>query len=121
MAEVRPFRFGTASFQTTRAGVLADARKAESHGYDIFLTPDHLFQQLAPIRDSLVAEHIELRLGTYVLCNDFRHPVVMAKEVATLDVLSGGRFELGVGGGYIPAEFKWLASPSIEADCASSA
>jgi probable F420-dependent oxidoreductase len=112
VAEVRPFRFATASFQTTRSGLLSDANKAQSLGYDVFVTPDHLFQQLAPFAAlSMLAERVELRLGTYVLCNDFRHPVVMAKEVATVDVLSGGRLEFGIGGGYVPQEFEMAGIP----------
>jgi probable F420-dependent oxidoreductase len=111
VAEVRPFRFGTASFQPTRSGVLADARKAESQGYDIFLMADHL-EVLPPITALvMLAENIGLRLGTCVLCNDFRHPVVMAKEAATLDLLSEGRFELGLGAGWVPEEYRMAGIP----------
>jgi len=108
MSDVQAFRFGAESFESTRAGVLADARKAESLGFDVFLTPDHLFDHLAPIATTMmVAEQAEgLRVGTYVLCNDFHHPVIMAKEAATLDVLSEGRFELGLGAGYLPVEYQ---------------
>ena len=115
-------RFATASFQTTRSGLLSDANKAESHGYDVFVIPDHLFQQLAPFSTlSMLAERVELRLGTCVLCNDFRHPVVMAKEVATVDVLSGGRLEFGIGGGYIPQEFEMAGIPFDRGGRVSSA
>jgi len=68
---------------------------------------DHLDEMMAHIAGlTMVAEHIGLRVGTYVLCNDFRNPVIMAKEAATVDVLSGGRFELGLGAGYVPAEYQ---------------
>src|SRR5215468_11600713 len=107
MTNRQGFRFATASFEMTRAGLLAEARKAESLGYDFFFMADHLDEMMAPIAGlTMVAEHIGLRVGTYVLCNDFRNPVIMAKEAATVDVLSGGRFELGLGAGYVPAEYQ---------------
>jgi probable F420-dependent oxidoreductase len=107
MPDLRGFRFATGSFEMTRAGVLAEARKAESLGYDVFVMADHLFDQMAPIPGlTMVAENIGLRVGTYVLCNDFRHPVIMAKEAATVDVVSEGRVELGLGAGYVPAEYQ---------------
>jgi probable F420-dependent oxidoreductase len=106
MPGIRGFRFATTSFQTTRAGLLAEARMAERLGYDTFVMADHLYDTMGPLPAlAMVAEHVGLRLGTYVLCNDFRHPVVMAKDAATLDVLSGGRLELGLGAGYQPPEY----------------
>ena len=62
---------------------------------------DHLDDQLAPIAALMAAADATttLRVGAMVLCNDYRHPAVMAKEAATLDVLSEGRFELGLGRG----------------------
>jgi len=112
LAEFRPFRFATGSFTMTRDGLLADASKAEALGYDAFFAADHLFDSLAPIPMlTAVAEHTRMRLATYVLCNEFHHPVIMAKDAATLDVLSGGRLELGLGGGYIPAEFTMAGIP----------
>jgi probable F420-dependent oxidoreductase len=108
MPGLRDFRFGAESFESTRSGVLADARRAESLGFDVFLTADHLFDHLAPISTAMmVADQVSgLRVGTYVLCNDFRHPVIMAKEAASLYVLSEGRFELGLGAGYLPVEYE---------------
>lgn len=104
----RGFRFATASVETTRTGVLAEARMADRLGYDTLLMIDHLYDTLGPLPAlMMVAEQVDrLRLGTYVLCNDFRHPVVMAKDAATLDVLSGGRFELGLGAGYYAPEYR---------------
>jgi probable F420-dependent oxidoreductase len=52
-----------------------------------------------------------LRVGSYVFANDFRHPVMLAKEAATLDVLTGGRFELGVGAGYLRSEYEQAGLP----------
>jgi probable F420-dependent oxidoreductase len=107
VGELRRFRFGTTSFEMTRSAILAQARKAESHGYDVFFMADHLFDTLGTIPALMtVADTTGLRIGTCVLCNDFRHPVVMAKDAATLDVLSDGRFELGLGAGYLPAEYE---------------
>ena len=108
MAESRRFRFGTFSFQTTRSEVLAEAGKGEALGYDTFLMADHMFELLGAIPAlMMIADNFpRLRVGTGVLCNAFHHPVVMAKDAATLDVLSGGRLELGLGAGYYPAEFE---------------
>jgi probable F420-dependent oxidoreductase len=112
VADVRPFRFGTVSFLSTWPEVLAEARKAESHGYDVFSMPDHLLDALPPVPTlAMLADHIGTRLGTYVLCNDFHHPVVMAKDAATLDVLSGGRFELGLGAGWWTPEYLMAGIP----------
>jgi probable F420-dependent oxidoreductase len=112
MSDHRGFRFATGTWEITRLGVLAQARKAESLGYDVFIMTDHLFGQLAPIPQlMMVAENIGLRVGTYVLCNDFRHPLVMAKEAATVDVLSDGRFELALGAGYVPIEYRMAGIP----------
>jgi probable F420-dependent oxidoreductase len=76
------------------------ARRAETLGYDVFLMPDHFHNQFA-IGPALaaVAEATSLRIGTFVLQNDLRHPALLAQEAATLDVLSDGRFELGLGAG----------------------
>lgn len=105
--KLRRFRFGTTSSEMTRSAVLAHARKAESHGYDIFVMADHLFNELGTIPElMMVADNTGLRIGSCVLCNDFRHPLVMAKDAATLDVLSDGRFELGMGAGYLSVEYE---------------
>lgn len=83
------------------------AKKAEDLGYSTLLVPDHLNPQFAPFT-ALTAAALAtstLRVGTQVLCNEFRHPVVTAKEVATLDVISGGRFEWGMGAGWLPDDF----------------
>lgn len=112
MAVLRDFRFATTSFELTRAGVLADARTAEQLGYDTFGMSDHLYENLGVFPTlMMVAEQIGLRLCTYVLCSGFRHPVLMAKDAATLDMLSGGRFELGLGAGYLPDEYRMAGIP----------
>src|SRR3954452_7724480 len=102
----RPFRFGVSGRGTTQAEWREFARRAEALGYSSLLLPDHFYRQLSPIVALAAAAQSTrtLRLGTLVLDNDFRHPAAMAKDVATLDSLSDGRFELGIGTGSIPAD-----------------
>jgi probable F420-dependent oxidoreductase len=78
------------------------ARKTEDLGYSTLYMPDHLDDQWAPMIALTVAAEATtaLRVGTLVLDNDFRHPVVLAKEAATMDLVTGGRFELGLGAGW---------------------
>jgi probable F420-dependent oxidoreductase len=103
----RPFRFGVVS-ASARTGQewLDRARRIESLGYSTLVMPDVLNYTLAPLPAlaAAAAATQKLRVGTYVLANDFRNPVLLAKEAATLDVLSGGRFELGLGAGRPGAE-----------------
>ena len=92
---------------------VASARRAEELGYDILLMPDHLGSQLSPIA-ALTAAAVattRLRVGSYVFANDYRHPLVLAREVATLDMLSGGRFELGLGAGWNTTDYRKLGLP----------
>jgi probable F420-dependent oxidoreductase len=105
---VRPFRFGVNVRTAGSAAEWADkARKVERVGYAVLLVPDHLAELLAPFPAlaSAAAATTRLRIGTAVLNNDFRHPVLTAREAATLDVLSGGRFELGLGAGHMRSEY----------------
>jgi probable F420-dependent oxidoreductase len=105
---MRPFRFGVS---VRAAGSAADwiglARKVEALGYSTITLPDHLTERSAPLPALAAAATAttRLRVGTLVLNNDFRHPVLVAREAATLDVLSEGRFELGLGAGYAKAEY----------------
>jgi probable F420-dependent oxidoreductase len=98
----RPFRFGVVA-AAARSGQewAAKARRVEDLGYATLVMPDNLQYTLAPLPALAVAAAAtsSLRLGTYVLPNDFRNPVLLAKDVATLDLLSGGRVELGLGAG----------------------
>src|SRR5215469_5458291 len=93
-----PFRFGVAiSTAPSRSAFVALARRAEELGYATLLMPDRTISGLAPLTALAVAAEAttSLRVGSYMFCNDYRHPALLAKEVATLDVLSGGRLELG--------------------------
>jgi probable F420-dependent oxidoreductase len=89
------------------------AQKAEAHGFDVVSLPDHLGEQFAPLPALTAAACAtsRLRLSMFVLANDMRHPGVLAKEVATLDVLSGGRVELGLGAGWDRPEYAALGIP----------
>jgi probable F420-dependent oxidoreductase len=89
------------------------ARKAEGLGYSTLYVPDHLDDQWAPMIALAVAAEATttLRVGTLVLDNDFRHPVVLAKEAATLDVVTGGRFELGMGAGWLSTDYQTSGIP----------
>src|SRR6266446_8684777 len=104
----RAFRFGVVCWQArSRHEWRETARQAEQLGYATFLVPDHLQDQLAPVPALLASADATttLRIGSHVFANDFRHPVMLAKEAATLDLLSDGRFELGLGAGYLRAEY----------------
>ena len=85
------------------------ARKAESLGYSALLMPDHFGDQLSPVPALATAATVtaSLRIGTLVFANDFRHPAVLAKETATLDLLSDGRLEVGVGAGWMTEDYTW--------------
>jgi probable F420-dependent oxidoreductase len=114
MTKQRPFRFGVSVHQAaSREEWIAVARRAESLGYSTLLVPDHLGDQFAPVAALLAAAEATstLRIGSLVFDNDFRHPVMLAKEAATLDVLSGGRFELGIGAGWLRSEYEQAGIP----------
>jgi len=111
-----PFRFGVVAAQAQSADEwIATARRAEELGFATFLIPDTLGPTLAPI-PALTAVAVAtrtIRVGSYVFANDMRNPVLLARECATLDFLSGGRFELGLGAGRpgIEADYRKLGIP----------
>jgi probable F420-dependent oxidoreductase len=72
--------------------------------------PDHLGNQLSPFAGlaSAAAATTRLRIGAFVFANDYRHPLILAREAATLDVLSGGRFEMGMGAGWMTSDYREL-------------
>ncbi|NUP82472.1 MAG: TIGR03621 family F420-dependent LLM class oxidoreductase [Nonomuraea sp.] len=106
---MRRFRFGAVLRQAESGKAWAEkARRLEESGFDVLLVPDHLVgPRFAPIAALTAAAcaTTRLRVGTLVFANDFRHPAVLAKEAATLDVLSGGRLELGIGTGWMAGEY----------------
>jgi len=104
-----PFRFGLQlSGATSVEQWRSLARKIEDLGYSTLWVPDHLDEQWAPMVALAVAAEATttLRLGTLVLDNDFRHPVILAKEAATMDVVTGGRFEFGLGAGWLRSDYE---------------
>ena len=114
MGKLRPFRFGVlAGNVQTRAEWIAKARRIEELGYSSFLMLDHLTLNFPPIAALMaVADATStLRIGSQVFCNDYRHPAVVAKEAAALDVLSEGRFEFGLGAGWQQAEYEQVGLP----------
>lgn len=105
---MKPFRFGViARAPGARAEWRDRARELEDLGYSVLTVPDHLTEILAPIPALVSAAEAtnSLRVGTTVLNNDFRHPVVVAREAATVDFLTDGRFELSLGAGYMKSEY----------------
>jgi probable F420-dependent oxidoreductase len=111
----RPFRFATGPFATASgAEYLEAARRIEALGYAIFLTGDHFrprWFEPGPACTAAALATSSLRVGCTVFCNDFRHPALLAKEAASIDVLTGGRFEFGIGAGWLKAEYDELAIP----------
>ncbi len=106
----RPFRFSVqcSSLPGTDEHSWRElAKRCEGLGYSTLTISDHFDDQLAPIPAAMAAADATstLRVGTMVLANDYRHPVVLAKEAATIDLLSGGRFELGIGAGWMPGDY----------------
>src|SRR5215469_4413517 len=95
MPQGRPFRFGIITGGApTREEWITRAREAEDLGYSTLLQPDHYTNEFFPLASLMAAADATktLRIGTLVYNNDLRHPVLLAKEVAALDMLSSGRF-----------------------------
>ena len=110
----RPFRFGLqCKGPADGAGWAELARKAEDLGWSVLTVADHFDEGMAPIPALMAAAGATttIRLGTMVLANDYRHPVVVAKEAATVDLLSGGRFELGIGAGWTTKDYEEAGFP----------
>src|SRR5690349_5605416 len=115
----RPFRFGVINeSMLAREAWFAHVRQVEALGYATFLIRDHFVpdffgDQYAPIAALMAAAcaTTSLRVGTLVLDNDYRHPALLAKEAATLDALSGGRLELGLGAGWLRNEYERAGLP----------
>jgi probable F420-dependent oxidoreductase len=114
MAHPRKFRFGVqASTAPSGDDWAALARQVEDAGFSTLLLPDHFGEQFAPIPALMAAADAttDLRIGALVFDNDYKHPVVLAKEIATLDVLSGGRVEFGIGAGWMTTDYDQSGIP----------
>jgi probable F420-dependent oxidoreductase len=121
---VRPFRFSVQAFEATSgAEWLTTARRAEDLGYSTLFTTDHYFGpgeiatesghrpvDVAPLSAMTAAAMATttLRVGCRVFCVDYHNPVVLAKELATIDLLTDGRLEVGLGAGWVAAEYEGL-------------
>ena len=111
-----PFRFGiqcSSPPDVTAAHWRDLARKVEDLGCYRLTVSDHLDDQLSPVAALMAAADATttLRVGALVFCNDYRHPAVLAKEAATLDILSEGRFELGMGAGWMTTDYDAAGIP----------
>ena len=120
----RPFRFAVQSFSASSAREWCDrARRVEALGFSALHLADHVIgpgpaldpthhpvQELAavPAMAAAAAATETLRIGCRVFCQDFRNPAILAKEAATLDLLSEGRLELGLGAGWLESEYEAL-------------
>ena len=107
MMPTRPFRFGIQAHRAASRGEWVElARRVETHGYSTLGMPDHFDDQLAPVPALQCAADATttLRLGALVYDNDYKHPVVLAKELATMDVLSDGRVQIGIGAGWTTSD-----------------
>ncbi|MGH9302024.1 MAG: LLM class flavin-dependent oxidoreductase, partial [Acidimicrobiales bacterium] len=99
---MRRFRFGYQAGGTDPIKLIESAQAAEEAGFDVFHTSDHMgdhLSALAPLA-AVAAATATIRVCPLVLNNDFHHPVTLAQELATLDRLSGGRLEVGIGAGH---------------------
>ena len=109
MRVVQPFRFGVQANGAPDGRAWRDlARKVEDLGYSTLYVPDHFTDQWGPLVALTVAAEATTRLtvGGLVFDNDYRHPVVLAKEALTLDLVSEGRFELGLGAGWMRTDYE---------------
>lgn len=113
MSHPRTFRFGVQLSAAADADEwLATAARAEELGYSSVMMPDHFGEQFAPVPALMaVAAATSLKVGTLVFANDYKHPVVLAKEVATLDILTKGRFEFGIGAGWMNTDYDQSGIP----------
>jgi probable F420-dependent oxidoreductase len=119
----RPFRFGVQVSHESTAKEWAElARRSEAAGYDVLTMPDHFTNQLAPVPALMAAANATttLRIGALVFDNDYKHPVVLAKELATMDLLSDGRTEIGLGAGWMISDYEQAGmtydSPKVRID-----
>jgi alkanesulfonate monooxygenase SsuD/methylene tetrahydromethanopterin reductase-like flavin-dependent oxidoreductase (luciferase family) len=110
----KPFRFGVQLPKEPSASQWRDtARKIEDLGYATLFMPDHFGDELAPMPAiAMAAAHTTtLRIGSLVFDNDYKHPAILAKEAATIDFLSDGRLEFGLGAGWMRTDYDMPGLP----------
>jgi probable F420-dependent oxidoreductase len=119
----KPFRFGVQVSNATSSESWRDkARKLEDLGYATLFMPDHFGNELAPMPAmAMAAAHTTtLRIGALVFDNDYKHPAILAKEAATIDLLCDGRLELGIGAGWMKTDYDALGlqydPPAVRVD-----
>ncbi len=108
------FRFGVQAKNAASGAEWTElARKVEDLGYSVLGLPDHFDGQIAPTVGLTAAASVTttLRVGALVWCNDYRHPVTFASEMASLDLLSDGRLELGIGAGWMKTDYEQAGMP----------
>ena len=111
---IRPFRFGVQLSGLAAASTWRSrARQIEDLGYSCATMPDHFSPQLAPVPalQAIADATTTLRVGALVFDNDYKHPVVLAKELATMDLLSEGRVEVGLGAGWMATDYQQSGIP----------
>ena len=110
----RPFRFLADAREIASLGELRETvRRAEAVGIDTLVVPDHLVGQMAPVptMTAIAALSDRMRVSAFVHNNDLRHPAVLAQDLASIDVLSGGRLDVAVGAGWNRAEYEAIGLP----------
>jgi probable F420-dependent oxidoreductase len=114
VGKVKPFRFGVQSRSAGPRGPWVEmVRRVEALGYDALSWPDHFVRGFEPVAAMAAAAMVteRLRVSGFVFDNDFRHPVVLAMSVGSIDVLSNGRLELGIGAGWLKEEYDLSGIP----------
>lgn len=109
----RPFRFGVSYSSLPSDSWREEVRRVESLGYSSIFWPDHFGDQWEPTAAlaAVAAATESLRVGTLVYDVDYRHPVVLAKAAATIQLLSGGRHEFGIGAGWMETDYREAGIP----------
>jgi probable F420-dependent oxidoreductase len=109
--QMHPFRFGVTSYGASSGEEwVKKSQRVEELGYSSLFVSDHFMGQVSviPALAFAAASTTRLRVGSIVCANDFRHPILLAKEAATIDLFSNGRLELGIGASYLKAEYDAL-------------